>query len=151
MLVQRTVASGSPCEIRTRSRWIAYIRVAVHSARERGHKSEIYHATPGTGLSRNPFACKRFACCAIVAVAAVAAATAVVIFTIIIKCMSPTLACTPHRTVHRVVYKHYKFYREARGGALVPFSCCTARSPDILLADGAVAFGERHIDRKSVV
>jgi len=111
-----------------------YFALPVHSTQERGHKSEIYHTS--TGLSRNPFACKKFACCA--------DAAAVVIFTIIIKCLFSILACAPHHTVHRVVYKHYKFYREVRGGVLVSFSCRVARTPDILLADGAVVLGDRH-------
>lgn len=46
-----------------------------------------------------------------------------------------------------MVYKRYKFYREVRGGVLVPFSnhARGAYTPDILLADGTAAFGERGI------
>jgi len=94
------------------------------------------------------FACmKKFACCAIVAVAvatAIATATAIVIFIIIIKYMFPIFS-RAHRTVHRVVYKHHKFYREVHGGGARPFFLPYGAVLDILLVDSAVAFGERHI------
>lgn len=89
---------------------------------------------------------KKFACCAIVAVAAATATAvvAVVIFTIIIKYMFPVLS-RAHRTVHWVVYKHHKFYREVRGGGARLFFLPHGAVLDILLVDGAVAFSERHI------
>lgn len=91
--------SGSPREIRTRPRWIVYIRVAVY--RTRTHMSAIYiphyswhrpfsqsicmHEEVRMLLHRRRRSRHRHR-----------RRCPIVIFTIIIKYMFPTLACAPH-------------------------------------------------------
>lgn len=66
-----------------------------------------------------------------------------VIFTIIIKCTFPTLACVRCALSTGLVYKHYKFYREVHAEESNFSRACSSlflaarrEPPRILLADG---------------